>query len=790
MPLTIPTLDDRKYQDLRAEALARIPVHTREWTNFNESDPGVTLIELFAFLTENLLYRSNQIPERNRRKFLQLLDIPLQPASSARGLVTFENERGPLQTITLNAGLEVRAGQIPFRAEQGLDVLPIEARAYFKRELTSPPESLKDYYRQLYASFRGQPPDKDLRLYETVPFPQRDKSPVDLGQGTVDSSLWIALLVRTGDKPAENTEVERAKLKDKVRQQIGGKTLSLGVVPSLTEDTRRLTPGGRANPANTPSLQYEIVVSGSLPADRQPRYRPLDASSPSDVLARPGVVQIPLPASEELKLWDNLDPLEAGVGDFPPALEDTNLNERIITWLRIRPFTTERTQVSVRVKLFWVGINATCVMQKAHVANELLPTGTGAPDQVAVLSKIPVVPWSVKLTVTADGKSRPWQEIDDLLSANPEVPVPDHRQPPGTWPVKRPTKEPVVEVFKVNPESGEIRFGDGTHGKRLPLDAVVRADYDYGVGRDGNVNEDAINSSPALPAGIKVTNPVPTWGGAEAETVSEGEKQIARYLQHRDRLVNAVDFETITHRTPGVDIGRVDVIPTFNPELGGNEPGDAPGAVTLMVIPKYDPIHPDAPRPNQIFLNTICDYIDSRRLVTTEVFLRGPIYKQIWISVGLSAEAGRSIAEVREAVKRDLLQSLSPLPTTPDGFLDNHAALPTTPQHAGLRRGWPLRKPVVALELVAVAIRVPGVLLVNSVLLAEGTEDPTAQVEMRGLQLPQVAGIAVTVGEPLALDQLRGRATTPTGQGAGQAGQGPGGQPSQLVPVPVIPEEC
>jgi hypothetical protein len=59
MPLTVPSLDDRTYQDLRDEALARIPVHTPEWTNFNESDPGVTLIELFAFLTENLLYRSN-----------------------------------------------------------------------------------------------------------------------------------------------------------------------------------------------------------------------------------------------------------------------------------------------------------------------------------------------------------------------------------------------------------------------------------------------------------------------------------------------------------------------------------------------------------------------------------------------------------------------------------------------------------------------------------------------------------------------------------------------------------
>src|SRR6267142_4516291 len=120
MPLQIPTIDNRRYQDLLNEALARVPVHNPEWTNFNKSDPGVTIIEIFAFLTENLLYRSNQIPERNRRKFLSLLGVPLQPASSAIGLVSFTNERGPLRTITLTHDLEVSAGPVPFRTELGL----------------------------------------------------------------------------------------------------------------------------------------------------------------------------------------------------------------------------------------------------------------------------------------------------------------------------------------------------------------------------------------------------------------------------------------------------------------------------------------------------------------------------------------------------------------------------------------------------------------------------------------------------------------------------------------------
>src|SRR6476469_398000 len=92
-----PKLDGRSYQDLVDEALARIPVHNPEWTNFNKSDPGVTLLELFAFLTESLLYRANSIPERNRLAFLSLLGIPRQPASSARGVVTLSNDNGPLE---------------------------------------------------------------------------------------------------------------------------------------------------------------------------------------------------------------------------------------------------------------------------------------------------------------------------------------------------------------------------------------------------------------------------------------------------------------------------------------------------------------------------------------------------------------------------------------------------------------------------------------------------------------------------------------------------------------------
>ncbi|HKO99544.1 MAG TPA: baseplate J/gp47 family protein [Pyrinomonadaceae bacterium] len=786
MPLQLPNLDNRRYQDLLNEALARIPVHNPEWTNFNKSDPGVTLLELFAFLTENLLYRFNQVPERNRRKFLQILGLPLLTASSAKGLVTFINERGPLETITLNGGLEVRAGQVPFRTDQGLDVLPIEAQVFYKQKVVNQQTEITDYYKLLYASYKGQPPDDaDIQLYQTVPLEGREGSEVALGQQTTDGSLWIALMVRAGDKPTANTEAAREELRNKAREAIGGKTISLGVVPATDEAAQKLSPGGTANAEGQALLQYlvpNVRDDGLLPTDpalRNPNYKPLDARPRVNVLENPGVVEITLPPASGLKLWSNLDPLEQGVADFPPSLEDSRLSDRLITWLRIQ------ASAAVRSRLLWVGINTIGVTQRAHIINELLPDGNGAPDQVVTLSRKPVVSKSVRLSVTANGQTVQWQEIDDLLSAGPEVQVPDLRKPPGAAvSANRP-----AEVFMVNAEAGQIKFGDGFRGKRPPAGAKLRVSYDYGVGSAGNVGAGSINSSPVLPAGIKVVNPVRTWNGTEAETVSEGEKQIARYLQHRDRLVNALDFETITLRTPGVDIGRVEVIPAFNPELSPSQPGDAPGAVTLMLIPRYDPKQPDAPNADSIFLNTICRYLDPRRLVTTELFLRGPIYKPIWVSVGISVVAGAAIAEVRESVKRSILDFLAPLKQSASAQLDNQTAFLQTPEYAYMQKGWPLSKPVTARELLAVASRVSGVLLVSDVLIAEDDKAASQTIEIHGLELPRVAGISVSIGEPMDLGSLRGQAGTTT------VVPSPGGttgetKPPKIVPVPIVPEEC
>src|ERR1700751_2386082 len=79
MALPAPNLDDRRFQNLVDDAKRLVQRRCPEWTDHNVSDPGVTLIETFAYMTDQLLYRLNRVPDRNYIKFLELLGVRLFP---------------------------------------------------------------------------------------------------------------------------------------------------------------------------------------------------------------------------------------------------------------------------------------------------------------------------------------------------------------------------------------------------------------------------------------------------------------------------------------------------------------------------------------------------------------------------------------------------------------------------------------------------------------------------------------------------------------------------------------
>ncbi|HUZ69155.1 MAG TPA: putative baseplate assembly protein [Candidatus Saccharimonadales bacterium] len=89
MTLPVPNLDDRRFQDLVDEAKRMVQQRCPEWTDHNVSDPGITLIETFAWMTDQLVYRLNRVPDRLYVKFLELIDVRLFPPTPARAALTF-----------------------------------------------------------------------------------------------------------------------------------------------------------------------------------------------------------------------------------------------------------------------------------------------------------------------------------------------------------------------------------------------------------------------------------------------------------------------------------------------------------------------------------------------------------------------------------------------------------------------------------------------------------------------------------------------------------------------------
>jgi hypothetical protein len=813
MTIQIPVLDDRTYDQLVAEARSRVPVHTPEWTNLNENDPGITLLELFAFLTDNLLYRSNRIPEANRLKFLSLLGIGLQPASPGVGLVTVSNDRGPLPLLAFEAGTELTAGQVRFLTDTSLAVLPVTAAAYYKQPQQLDAATL-DHYRMLYQSFL-QTDSEVLTFYKPValepPATGKPDPVIDLGDpvnGTIDRSLWIALLGQKG-----------AVLSD-VRAAIAGQTLTIGVYPTATVAGQVVLPEHTGTPTSDPGLVVEIASPASDPSDPAAAtglgigpasYSRLPITYAEPVLDAPGLIQVTLPAYERLLLWD-FDPEEEGTGDFPPRLDDPQVSSRLVTWIRLRypplgdddtaggatgatgsaddatatkaatvtaagsadlslagcgcrcggsTTTTGSTSAATMPgRLTWVGVNATRAVQAVAVRLESLGLAPGTPYHVCTLAHSPVLttalPDATAEAVTVevqdiDGTWSTWHQIDDILAAAPED-----------------------QVFMLDPAAGTITFGSGLNGLRPVRGARLRASYWYGGGVQGRVAIGGLNKSTALPGGFSVANPLPTWGAGEGESSADGEAAITRWLRHRDRLVTGDDFRDLTRRTPGIALGRVEVLPLFNPDATG--PQEWPGMVTLLAIPQSDAMHPDAPVPDRQFLDAVCAWLAPRRLVTTELHVRGPVYVPVWASVAVVPLPGQVPSLVNQAVTNAVRSFLSPLT----------GGLPSEPSDDGLvgspgttGSGWPLGVNVRAQDIEAVATRVPGVRYVDSVQLATVGPDgavlsPVDSVPLTGLQLPRST---VVCSAPPAVD--------PAGLIAGSQAVAP-----TSVPVPVVPETC
>ncbi|TNM39707.1 putative baseplate assembly protein [Nocardioides albidus] len=159
MSLPIPNLDDRRFQDLVDDAKRMVQQRCAEWTDHNVSDPGVTLIETFAFMTDELLYRLNRVPDRMYVTFLDLLGVTLHPPTPARVDVTAWLSAPPEETVALPAGAEVAT----LRTERDNAVV-----FGTTRDLAMPPRELRHVFVQ---AADGEPVSRDSELSLGTEFP-------------------------------------------------------------------------------------------------------------------------------------------------------------------------------------------------------------------------------------------------------------------------------------------------------------------------------------------------------------------------------------------------------------------------------------------------------------------------------------------------------------------------------------------------------------------------------------------------------------------------------------------
>ncbi len=739
MPLPSPILDDRTYQQLAAELKARIPVYNPEWTDHNESDPAITLLELMAFHGEALLYRLNQVPEATYLEYLRLLQIPLRPLQAAAALLALSTEVPAGVPVPLQSVAE--AGKLEFQVLTEANVWPVSAVAMVKAWAEPPSaDDESEVHEFVLRTVDALPPALSQRpriYYETAVLDPADPSqPLDFGTA-VDGMLWVAVLAEKGFSPDEWVKPGKPAL------------LNIGVAPDLPAggiDAVNTCPGAGFRPT-APQLDWQISTPRPLRQD-QPVYTALKVEGDTTRgLLQGGVVRLRLPASkDDIGLPPGTEDL-AGAGDYPPQWVDDRA-DRLVCW--IRAFRRDGSRFG---KFRVVALNAV-ESENARVADpEFVGIGDGQPSQVFQLANQPVLPdddrYQLTVEVEEGGPGGNWvryTRVDDFFGSTRES-----------------------RHAMMDPESALIRFGDGLRGRMPQFGERIRArGYRYGGGSAANVAAKAIakigpprsaNARDYRVEGVKVINPLPATGGADAESVEDALLRIPGELRRRDRAVTAGDFQELATMTPGVVVGRADCLPRFHPPSKNTE---AAGVVSVVIWPVSDPRHPNAPVPDALLLRAVCEWLDTRRLVTTELYVIPPTYRQVAVSVALKVKDGYGVEAVRRWVELVLRQYLAPLP-------------PYGP--AG--QGWPLGRRVYGPELEAAALQIEGVEYLEG--LAVGGWDAakgewvSGTVELKAWEVPELAAVTVVGGLPLP----------PLGEGV--APTSPDGVP---LPIPVLREVC
>jgi predicted phage baseplate assembly protein len=338
------------------------------------------------------------------------------------------------------------------------------------------------------------------------------------------------------------------------------------------------------------------------------------------------------------------------------------------------------------LRVVWVGVNTIEVEQLVTYTNLIIGESNGAADQEFQLPATSIEPETLVLEVEAEGRWDPWSRVDDLATLDPDADPRIHLDAARD-----------ARVFQLDALAGTVLFGDGLRGRIPPAGHRIRArQLRSGGGLAGNLPAGTLKTISAatltgesVGSRLVVAQPMPFGGSADAETLREAERRIPARLQHRERAVTAEDYRVLARETPGVAVGRVELLPRFKPQTRHEE---IPGIVTVMALPDRPLSAAPNPRADRPFLEAVHAWLDNRRPLATELYVIGCEYIPVALSVALTVAEGAAPDTTLQAVKEAMRRVLWPLA---GGGFD--------------RQGWPLGRDLSNRELAVEVARVQGV---------------------------------------------------------------------------------
>jgi Baseplate J-like protein len=684
VPIESVQLDDLRFATVVDQLRRQIPVYTPEWTDHNESDPGITLVQLFGYLSEQIGYRLNRLPDKAYVEMLKLVGVRLRPAEAATTVLAFYLAKAELATgFAVPEGARVRAKTKAtppptFETTRAIDAVPAQLVAV----VTTSADELRDLAPGV-TFLATVTPDAEVPPRFSLAWDGRQPKLKD----------WPEQPVRLFAKPSEASHAN---------VWLG---LAFNPLPSAGFLGQRVTLTVQLDDDEQPDAQaladcgdnLDLLAEQLAPAVELIYYQPAQPgqatggwqplrvlADSSNGLTRSGQIRFdvpltigPVPDAE----WKGL-PLTPPiphplVGAIKTPVQGTPAKVPVSGWLGLR-FATPPVGFAVRALTF----NAAPAIAAVTAANELVSRGTNRSDQVVQLGFGNVLPDTLELVV--EDVPRPeyqrWTRVDDLDTAGPDD-----------------------RVFVLDPEAGLVYFGDGVRGRVPGLDArIVAVRYRHGGGAASEVGVALVTQAENLPVAIQdVTNPVPARGGRDAETLDQAKRRAPREMKTLGRAVTADDYQLLAGQTPGVRVARSVVIPLRRPYTaeGVARPGIdvtrvAPGAISIVVVPEGTAAFL---APTEGMLRTVCRHLDRYRLITTELYVVAPQYVRIFdLTVTVLPRPGFTRTQLREAIVLQLERYLHVLTGGADGT------------------GYPFGGTLYHAELVAQVFRVDGVDRVES----------------------------------------------------------------------------